>query len=221
MKLSPWSYSMLNNYDVCPRRWHHMYWLKDLPREEKSEAQTYGDRVHDAMKSRLRIGKELPDEFKACEPLAAQVVGAKHTMHVEVKLGAKWDGDRVVSCDFFDPDVWGRGTIDVALLNGSDALVLDWKTGKVREDPKELELQAMLLRIKHPSLTRITGHYVWLKENRVGQRFDLSDFAGAYRYVQKTLKEIEGRLERNDWPPDEGPLCGYCPVPKDKCEWRR
>jgi hypothetical protein len=212
---------MLNDYAVCPRRFHHRYILKDLPREGKSQAQLDGDAVHEALKKRLRLGAVLPEPFEHHEPLAAQVAAAERTMLVELKLGCRWEGGRVVPCDFFADHVWGRGIADVVLMDGDAALLLDWKNGKVREDPRELELQALLLRIKHANLTRISGAFVWLQQGAVGVMHDLSDFKATWRSLNRQLAEMEQRLAEGDWPPDEGPLCGYCPVPRTMCEWKR
>ena len=221
MTLPPWSYSMLNAYAICPRRFHHMYILKDLPREAESPVQADGNAVHDALKKRLRLGTALPEQFAHHEPLAAQVAGAQRTMHAELALGCRWEGGKVMPCDMYADNVWGRGRIDVALMDGDSALLLDWKNGKVREDPRELELQALLLRIKHPDLTRVTGAYVWLQKGEVGVMHDLSDFKATWNSLNRQLAEMELRLSKNDWPPDEGPLCGFCPVLKSMCEWKR
>ena len=56
-------------------------------------------------------------------------------------LGITEAGD---ACDFFAKDVWLRGKIDAIVIRQPMAAIFDWKTGKKREDPGELELHAMI-----------------------------------------------------------------------------
>ncbi len=223
-KLPVLSYSALNAYQVCPRRFHHMYVLKDLHAEEKSKEQLEGTAVHEALKRRVRLDEPLPEAYAHYEHLAAEIFNAPHVKYTELKLGMDADGR---PCDFFDKKVWLRGALDLVLSEpGSSvstraALLLDWKAGKVREDPFELEIQALLLKAKWPELERITGHFVWLREGRLGARHDCSDTVKTFGVVLRTEQQMRRRLAANDWPPDEGPLCGYCPVTKGMCEFKR
>src|SRR5216684_1902995 len=77
---------------------------------------------------------------------------------------------------FFDKDVWLRCKIDVTMLNGTAVFLSDFKTGNSKyEDPFELEIQALTLKAAIPAITKIAGHFAWLKENRIGAVHDLSD----------------------------------------------
>ena len=104
---------------------------------------------------------------------------------------------------FFGEGVFLRGKIDATLINGTAAFLGDWKTGGSRyEDPFELECQAVMLHAMNPYLTKIAGHFVWLKENRVGQTHDLSDTRSAWAKINNKVEAIEdamadGRLAQN------------------------
>lgn len=214
------SYSSLNDYEICPRRYYHKWIARDLPPEEKSAAQLEGTRVHDAFKKRLRLGDMLPEDLQHHEPLAAGLIGMKMPLHVELKLGMKEDG---TACGFFDDGVWLRGTADTILLSVADhwAWLGDWKNGKVREDPMELLIQALLLQSKWPDIQTIDGSYIWLTMGKAGQSHDLSDTLATFKWVRERASKIKQRLGTQDWPPDEGPLCGWCPVTKEMCEHKR
>jgi hypothetical protein len=72
-KLPVLSYSALNAYQVCPRRFYHMYVAKDLSREEKSKEQLAGTAVHEALKLRIRLNEPLRAEYAAYETIASEI----------------------------------------------------------------------------------------------------------------------------------------------------
>ena len=115
------------------------------------------------------------------------------------------------------------GLADVAVINGTTAYLADWKTGNVKEDPFELEVQAVLLKAKYPEIQKVMGQYVWLKEMRLGQLYDVSDMHGTWQQINHLVRLIENDLTRGEFDKEPGPLCGgkwgSCAV-KD-CEHRK
>jgi hypothetical protein len=212
------SYSALNAYQTCPRRFHHMYVLKDLPREEKSKEQLEGTAVHEAFKKRIRLNEPFPEKYSHYEALVQPVVTAPQIKWTEQKFGMTRDGK---PCDFFADNVWLRGLVDLALVESPTAILLDWKTGKTWEDPFELEIQALLLSTAWPDVKTVKGHYVWLRGAALGTEHDCSDMIKTLGKVLRIEESMRRRLISGEWHPDEGPLCGWCPVTKDKCEHKR
>jgi hypothetical protein len=96
--------------------------------------------------------------------------------------------------------------------SGTAALLLDWKTGKKREDPTELATNAMLVQAHNPQLTTIKGRYVWLKDGVLGEEHDVSDTASTWAAVNNTVEEIRDCQAENNWPKKQGPLCAWCNV---------
>lgn len=221
--LPPLSHTNLNDYEICPRRFHHKHILKDCPREEKSKAQLDGTAVHEAFKKRLKLQEKLSKTMEGYESIAHNIEELKAlrgcTLLVEQKLGVKEDG---TACDFFDSAVWLRGVLDVALTDYASAWIGDWKTGKVREDPTELKIFSLLLKAHYPSLKSVTGNYIWLKEMRLGPCHPLSDTEHLWTRIKETAENMKNRLIGSlPWPADEGPLCAYCPVSREQCEYKR
>ena len=88
----------------------------------------------------------------------------------------------------------------------------DWKTGKSNyEDPFELETGAVLVQAKHPAVTQIKGNYVWLKENRAGRMYDLSDTNATFARMKHLMDEIERDRARGWFEKRKSGLCGFCP----------
>lgn len=209
------SYTSLHTYhDVCPHQYYHRYILKDLP-FEKTAAMDYGNKVHEAMELRVGAKKPLHPDFAQWEPFAEPFdhVPAR----CELKLGLS---DRGASCDFWAKDVLLRGKVDVTVVQGHKAYIADWKTGNSNyEDRFELDVGALLLHAANLTLKEIKGHYVWLKNNKLGQSYDLSDTAATWRKVNEIVKNIERDRARGEFEKRQGPLCGWCDVLE--CEHNR
>lgn len=200
-----WSFSFLNSFEQCPHKTWHRYVLKDVPYVETPE-QKKGNEVHTAMEHRLK-GKPLPKHLDRYEHFAAPL--GKYEIQPEMKLGVDKDGG---PCGFFDKGVWGRGKIDVPIVVGDSAVILDWKTGKVWEDPFELQVQAVLLKARYSGLERIVGSYVWLNESRVGVTYDLSDIDRTWDKIDTIMDEVGHREKMGVWEKKPGKLCAWCPV---------
>lgn len=206
------SFTFLRDYENCPRKAWHRFVAKDLPKEPMSEEMKYGIEVHQAFEQALK-GKPMATVHmpKFVQPLLA----VQAPRLVEAQLGMASGGQ---PCSFWDPDVFLRGKIDVAIVNGPAAYIVDWKTGKPWEDPAELEIFSLLLQAHYPDLEIVTGNYVWLKEDRLGTLYDLSTVQDRWNEVHKVHDEIHTRPE-TEWPPTPNKLCGWCPV--KTCEhWR-
>jgi hypothetical protein len=210
-----YSYSNLNCYEnVCPYQFYERYIKKSIPFVE-TEAMRYGTKVHEALEHRIAHNKPLHPDFARWEPFAkpfdAFHDGGEQAICVELKLGITATGLR---CDFFDhANVWLRGKLDVVVVNGNTAYLADWKTGGSKyEDRFELDVGALMLHAAKPSLEKIAGNYVWLKENRLGEMYDLSDTRHAWTKVTGIIKRIERDRKTGQFEKRPGPLCGFCDV---------
>jgi hypothetical protein len=207
-----YSFTMLNTADTCLHRCYRQYVKRDVPYVETPEMK-WGNEVHSAMEYRVG-GKPLPEKMRHWEPIAATF--ARPGARSEMKMGVTRDAK---PAEFFGKDVFLRGKIDVTLIEGTSAFLPDWKTGNSRyEDPFELEIQALMLKIANPYLTKIGGCYVWLKENRIGKPYDLTDVNSTWAKVHNKVEVIEDAMKAGEWPKTKGPLCGFCGV-KDCENW--
>lgn len=212
----PWSYSFLSDFDNCPRKAYHRYVEKDLPREPASDAQMWGREAHKALEQRIAAGTPLKGRSANFEPLAVAVIAqrdAGKTVLVEQQIAITADGSPV---DQYAKDVWGKGRLDVAIVAGDVGFIIDWKTGKEREDPYELEVFALLAKCKWPGLKKVVGSYAWLQAGKQGKVHDLSNFGATFNGIKGTMKTVEMLPPDKEWAANPNPLCGWCPV--KKCE---
>ena len=192
-----------------------MYIARDLPREPETPEMKWGNEVHRAMERRDQRLERQHGLRQRCFMPHAPLDGCH--VEPEQKLGMTKSGR---PCDFWDEQVWLRGVLDAPILLTTDSAVLiDWKTGKRREEPFELEIGALLLQAQRPELVKIVGCYMWLKEKQKGPPHDLSDTARTWAMVQTIMGDIEHCLDTGRFDKTPGPLCGWCPV-KD-CQHNR
>ena len=212
MNLPVLSHTFLSNYENCPRKAWHLYVAKDLPKEPPSPEMQAGIVAHSAFERALK--RNDPDACPAFVDYARDLLGADAIKHFEWSVAITRAGTPV---DFWHPMAWLRGKLDVALVAPPHAMIVDWKTGKVREDPSELRTFAVLLKAHYPHVEHIGGSYLWCKTGEIGQLHDLSDTDAHLRRVEGLHLEM---TELGDgWEPTPNPLCSYCPV--RSCEfWR-
>lgn len=201
-----WTYTNINTYDdVCPRQFFMTYIKKAIPYKATPEMD-FGNRVHDAFERRVGGNVPLPSEMRQWEKFAAPLDGSK--ARVELKLGITREGRPT---GFFDADVFGRVKVDTIVMNGTAGVMFDWKTGNSKyEKPFELEIGAMFLKAHNPHLTKVSGSYVWLKDDRVGRAYDLSDFNSTWARVNNIVEKIEDNMATGEWEERRGPLCAWC-----------
>ena len=217
MNLPPLTHTFLANFENCPRKAYHVNIAKDLPREPQTEAMRWGNEVHSALEHAVNARKALPETMAPLQHFVDTL--RPLTVQAEIKVAIDPNG---LPVDFFakNPEPFARGKVDVLALqpdNHSIGVVIDWKTGKKREDSAELELHAMMLKAARPALKKIIGHYVWLKDNEMGRAHDLSNTALTLASLQDKADEMSHQLKMGYMPPRQNPLCGWCPV--KKCEF--
>jgi hypothetical protein len=212
-----WSYSFLNEYQICPKRTWHKYIGKDV-KHETSAAAEWGNKVHAALDKAIGTGSPLSGDTARYAPWASAFAG--QPVETEVRLGLRQDGS---PCGWYDDDCAGRSKLDLILTPGDATIRLfDWKTGKVREDNFELRVQAVFAQARNPEARQIWGWYVWLGEGptgKLGEKHDLTDIETTWAEIDSRLHHIRTAAADNRWPAREGPMCRFCPV--KTCEFNK
>lgn len=204
-----WSYSALVKYEQCPKQYYHTTVVKDF-KEAKTEQLDYGTRVHEALHKRVVKGTPLPLEFRHLEATASKIAAAEGEKHGELKLALTRD---FAPTEFFARDVYVRAIIDLAVVRDNAALVIDYKTGKVKDDFTQLELASAVLSIFMPDIERFRLSFLWLKEKTIStQERTREDLAGIWADLIKRSGAIESALATTTFPAKPSPLCRWCPV---------
>lgn len=219
--LIPVSFSKMMDYETCPRQYEAKHVLKTV-KFQQNEAAKWGDYVHKCLENYIRYGTPLPSNAKMYQAYADAIY-------------AKWpDAQQVIAerqialnpylmeTGYFDGDVWIRAKLDVTVLRSGEAIVLDWKTGKIKDDPKQLMFYALLVMCLYPDVQRVRAGFVWLKDGVMSppatfHRNQFDQMLGVW--VGKYTK-IKDAHESGVFPPRPSGLCnGWCDV--TSCEhWK-
>ena len=193
-----YSYSSLKMYQTCPAQWDAVYRRKAVRREE-SPALAKGIRIHAQLEEAVLKGTPAP----VWTPPGLMATLQDNTVVVEAEYAITFD---MTPCGFWDEAAWLRGKVDVAMVRGPKAIVLDWKTGQVRVDPLQADVYATLLRAAHGSTLAITFSFIFVEQ---AQTVTLKPDSGAEERVRAIIDTIEAD---EVFEPTPCWACYYCPV---------
>jgi len=216
MRLSH-SYSSLKLYENCPKRYLHQRVLKEV-QDEGGEASKYGERIHEALELRLKEDKTLPQESARYEPLCQSILKASEggVLEVEQELTLT---ENLTPTGWWDADAWLRSKLDILIIKGDTAIVMDWKTGKRRPDFTQLELFALQVFKHFPEVKAVKSTFIWLKDMSMDtETYSREDSNAMWASLMERINRIYESLEHDNWPPKPSGLCRYCPA-RHMCEY--
>jgi hypothetical protein len=179
----------------------------------------YGERIHTFLENRLK-GAGLPVEVEQYEPLCQSVerLAKRGELFIEHELVLN---DNLTPTGWWDADAWLRSKLDVFVIVGDDAVVMDWKTGKRKADNFQMELFAAQVFKHYPEVQRVKTSLVWLKTMEMDtELFTRLDMNAVWAEVMKRIQRIQDAYEHSNWPARPSGLCRYCPCRHD-CDYAR
>ena len=155
-----WSYSRLKAFETCPRQYYHMRLARTYEEPETYE-QRYGTDFHTAAENYVLHGTEPEERFRYATAVLDRVRAMPGDHYCEYEMGLDIN---LSPCKMDDPSVWWKGIADVLVINGEEARILDWKTGKSAEraDTGQLELMAMGVFKHFPQVKRVKAGLVYV-----------------------------------------------------------
>jgi hypothetical protein len=209
-----WSYSSIKTFEQCPKKYFHLKVVKDVKDNPGPEA-VYGTEVHLAAEEFIRDGKPVPDKYGFILPVVERLAKFPGEKRVEMKLGLRKEGNEFSPCSFFDKGVWYRGIIDLLIVNGERAHLLDYKTGKNAKyaDMKQLDLMAGAVFVHYPEVQEIKSGLLYVVSNEFPKKTHVREKLSEYLSVfDEQLGRLDDAMENGVFNPKSGPLCGWCPV---------
>lgn len=215
------SYSAIKQFENCPQRYYRQRVIRDI-KDVGGEASRYGERVHEMLERRLRDNEELPQEVARYEVLCQSVekMADGGDLHVEKELVLNANREPT---GWWEPDAWLRSKLDVLVLKGRDAVVMDWKTGKRKPDFFQMEIFAGQVLKHYPEVQRVKTTLVWLKDMKLdSETYDRDvDSPGIWGGIAVATSRIEQALYFDNWPARPSGLCNYCPAQSTCASARR
>jgi CRISPR/Cas system-associated exonuclease Cas4 (RecB family) len=216
IKVLPWSTSSLSAFETCPRR----VWLMKTKQasERQSTALAEGNRVHKALENALNGTAGLPPDYRKYQPVIDRIKEAPGVKQAErnFALTASFK-----PTEYWGPEAWVRGKIDVTISRIKTALVIDWKNGKPKEEDDQAKVYAGVLFAERPHIERVHTAYGWLTHNKMTPRtFERAEAPGIWSEFAQRVRRMVHAADTDDFPPKPSGLCReYCPVGRKLCEF--
>ena len=212
-ELKSWSYSSAKLYEQSPRKYYHLKVIKDVKDDGNKEHLLYGNEFHSAAEHYVRSGVALPAHFKFAKQQLDSLVHLPGDKHCEYKMGLTKD---LQPCKFFADDCWYRGIVDLLIINGDKARIIDYKTGKSAKyaDVGQLELMALCIFKHFPQVKSVKAGLLFV----VAGIFKPAAFQVEHEQVYwRSWMELITRIERSFksgvWNAKKTGLCkAHCPV---------
>lgn len=213
------SYSALKLFENCPQRYYRQRIVKDI-KDLGGEASKHGERIHEMLELRLKEDATIPTDYARYEPLCVGVerLSAGGDLHVEKELVLTTNHEPT---GWWDEDAWLRSKLDVLVIKGADAVVMDWKTGKRKPDFFQMEIFAGQVFKHYPEVQRVKTTLVWLKDMKLdSETYTRLDMPAIWGSITQATTRIEQALHFDNWPARPSGLCGWCPA-QSTCRWAR
>lgn len=209
-----WSFSVLDMFDVCRKKYYHLKVLKrgeeGFFKDEDSDASRDGKYIHEVMHNRVLEGIPLPPQIRQHDKIAKRFADAKGDKYGEMKLALN---KAFEPRDFFAKDVWVRAILDLLIVRGDTAILIDWKTGKKKERWSQLRLAAAILSRYMPEIEHFKLVFVWLKDQDFSQsEVGKEDMKAIWLEFLPRVALVEDAIRTTDFPATQSPLCAWCPV---------
>lgn len=216
-KALPWSFSSLSSYETCPRRFY-LTRIAKVVTEPQTQATLHGNEVHKALEQYVGGVRALPDKYESYRAVADKLRATPGQKLLEHKFGLT---KGLKACGFFDADVWVRGVLDVNILRTTEAIVLDYKTGKRKPDNDQLRLFAGAALNLWPYIEKVKTGYIWLQTGQIdSETFTQDDAKPIMAEFSARVFRMEESQRKNDWPAKPSGLCAnWCPVGRSNCEY--
>jgi hypothetical protein len=213
--VTAWSHSRLQAFDTCPKRHLEVDRLVNYP-EGPNAQRDFGSELHAALEHYCRSDVPFPPGLDGYQEIGDKVRAIPGEKLFEQKLAID---QHYQPCDFRGPDAWLRVVIDVLVLDWAAqvAAVIDYKTGKRKDDFSQLQLNAAVIFAHYPDIFTVEATYWWLciKGKPIDRRTYTKhgDLAAIWNKFLPKVKAYENAVQTEVFLPKPSGLCkNYCPV---------
>lgn len=219
-KVMPLSFSRLSTFEQCEAQFDYLYVSKRVA-NQSNDASDYGDRVHKVLEA---YGKGTLDEaalsdegkqtLKRWGPLVDKITSRPGDKLFEHQMSVN---KQLQPTGWFDSDVWIRSIADVLIVNGDTAYCLDYKTGKVKENPTQLQLFAAMVMWHFPEVQKVKTSFLWLKyDDATNSTYERRFLDALWRAMEPRFTQVQDIIELGVFKTKPSGLCPWCPA-KDIC----
>lgn len=232
-KTIAWSWTRLDCFEQCPRKFQGSYVTKDFPQPDFDAPHfAKGKAVHDTLENYLNDGTAItnPIKYKGDEfrvdleflmPVLNKMRAAKEK-HIELQVCFDQELNEI---SWFDKRAWCRVIFDALIIVGDFALIIDWKTGKVKQYSDQLKLFAGAVFSSYPQVNRVLSAYVWCEHPTqkpvYAEYTRVKDAESIWLEFGDRAELIQMANESGNWPAKKNMFCKWCDALPSQCEFKR
>lgn len=204
-----WSFSSLKEYVNCPKQYQEVKVLRRFVKSTTPQM-LYGTEVHKACEDYVNEGKPLAKNYERFKPVLDSLVAIPGTKYAEHKMALSLAKE---ACGYHDK-YWVRGIVDLLIVDGEEAYIVDYKTGSARyPDVKQLKLMALMTFAHFPEVKRIKAGLLFVMHDVfVAEAYTRDDINKLWESFGGDLERLRLSFENDTWQANPTPLCGWCPV---------
>jgi CRISPR/Cas system-associated exonuclease Cas4 (RecB family) len=212
-----WSFSALSDYENCPKKYYETRIAKNFVFQDTPQT-IYGKEVHTALENYVRDGVALAKNYLRFKNMVDALINIPGEKYCEYEMALTEDKQ---PCDFKDDNRWVRGIVDLLIVDGDYAFIIDYKTGSNKyPKPKQLRLMALMTFAHFPQVKKIKAGLLFVMHNSfIQETYKREDIDKSWTKFKVPLERLNMSYENNVWTPNPTPLCGWCPV--NTCEFHR
>lgn len=205
-----WSFSSLKEYVNCPKQYQETKVLKRFFKRVTPEM-TYGNEVHKALENYVKDGTPLAVNYQRYAEMLDVLLEIEGVRYPEYKMALNNIG---AACEYNGKDRWVRGIVDLLIIQGDTAYIVDYKTGSNKyPDPKQLKLMALMTFEHFPNVNHIKAGLLFVAHNTfIDEEYKRSQIKELWNSFNGDLARMSMSYENDAWMPNPTPLCGWCPV---------
>lgn len=215
--LIQWSFSSLKDFVNCPKQYYHTKVAKDFEKKA-TEQMLYGTEVHKALENYVRDGTPLAKNYERFKPQLDSLIAIAGSRYCEHEMALSLTKE---PCAFDSDTRWVRGIVDLLIVDGDTAFIVDYKTGSNRyPDPKQLKLMALMTFAHFSDVTFIKAGLLFVMHNTfITEEYERKDTEKLWGNFLPNLQRLSMAYENDVWTPKPSGLCGWCPV--SSCKFYR
>ncbi len=213
------SYSRLNVYEQCAFKFNSQYILKNYPDDSDNPAFVRGSAIHPQCEKYINFKTglstqepSLRSEAQNAVPIIDKIIGSYDLVLAEQKLAMDI---KYSPASWFHKTVAYRAVLDMVAIKDTSAVIIDFKTGKVRnyddKDTGQLRLAAFFIFSTYPQVNDLSTTYLFLDHKQsITRKFTRKDKPG----MEKTFTDLYNTVNNDkDFVPTKNQFCNWCDAP--------
>lgn len=205
-----WSYSGLKDYVNCPRQYYEVKVAKNFIKRP-TQQMLYGTAVHKALEDYVGEGKPLEKNYERYQPMLDALLTIEGERLPEYRMALNTN---LEPCTWGAEDYWVRGIVDLLVLGGDTAYIVDYKTGSAKyPDVNQLKLMSLMTYAHFPKVEHIKAGLLFVAHNTfINEVYHRDQSEDLWKDFLPDLERLKLSYDNDKWPENPTPLCGWCPV---------